>query len=58
MSHNHTFSRLTPSLSSMFKQAIPAAPPPVLTILISSNFLPATRKALVAAAPTTMAVPC
>ena len=37
---------------------MPAAPPPTLTILMSSNDLPARRSALVAAAPTTMAVPC
>ena len=42
----------------MFRHAIPAAPPPVDTILISSNALPATCSALVAAAPTTIAVPC
>ncbi len=42
----------------MSRQAIPAAPPPVETTLISSKSLPATRSALVAAAPTTMAVPC
>ena len=33
------FSRLTPSLTSMLRQAIPAAPPPVETTLMSSNFL-------------------
>ena len=37
---------------------MPAAPPPVETILTSSKRLPATRSALVAAAPTTIAVPC
>jgi hypothetical protein len=37
---------------------MPAAPPPVETTLMSSNRLPATIIALVAAAPTTMAVPC
>ena len=34
------FRAFTPSFSSMFRQAIPAAPPPVLTILMSSKFLP------------------
>ncbi len=42
----------------MLRQAIPAAPPPVETILTSPNAFPATRSAFVAAAPTTMAVPC
>ena len=42
----------------MSRQAMPAAPPPVETTLISSKRLPATFSALVAAAPTTMAVPC
>jgi hypothetical protein len=42
----------------MLRHAIPAAPPPVETTLMSSNRLPAIRSALVAAAPTTMAVPC
>ena len=37
---------------------MPAAPPPVETTLTSSNALPATCSALVAAAPTTIAVPC
>ena len=58
MSHSHTFSRRTPSFSSMFRQAMPAAPPPVETTLIASNVRPVTRSALVAAAPTTIAVPC
>ena len=58
MSQSQMFSRFTPSFSSMLRQAMPAAPPPVETILMSSKRLPATRSALVAAAPTTMAVPC
>ena len=58
ISQSQTFSRFTPSFSSMFKQAMPAAPPPVDTTLISSNRFPATCSALKAAAPTTMAVPC
>ena len=58
MSHNHTFSRFTPSLSNILRHAMPAAPPPVETILMSSKALPATSKAFVAAAPTTIAVPC
>ena len=37
---------------------MPAAPPPVETILTSSIFFFATRSALIAAAPTTIAVPC
>ncbi len=49
-SHSETFSRLTPSFTSRFRQAMPAAPPPVDTILMSSMSLPATRSALVAAA--------
>ena len=41
-----------------YQHPMPAAPPPVETMRISLNFLPATCSALVAAAPTTMAVPC
>ncbi len=52
------FSRLTPSFTSISRQAMPAAPPPVETTLMSPNVLPATIIAFVAAAPTTMAVPC
>ena len=37
---------------------MPAAPPPVETILMSSIFFFATLSALIAAAPTTIAVPC
>ncbi len=42
----------------MSRQAIPAAPPPVETTLMSPNDFRATWSAFVAAAPTTMAVPC
>ncbi len=58
MSQSQMFSRFTPSFISMLRQAIPAAPPPVETTLISAKALPATISALVAAAPTTIAVPC
>ena len=58
MSQSQMFSRRAPSFSSMLRQAMPAAPPPVETILTSSKRLPATCSALVAAAPTTIAVPC
>ncbi len=58
MSQSQMFSRFAPSLISMLRQAIPAAPPPVETILTSPIGLSATRSALIAAAPTTMAVPC
>ena len=57
-SQSQTFSRLRPSFSSILRQAIPAAPPPVDTTLISAKDFPARRSALVAAAPTTIAVPC
>ena len=38
--------------------AVPAAPAPVITTLISEIFLFTTLKALVKAAKTTIAVPC
>ncbi len=57
-SQSHTFSRRTPSASSMLRQAIPAAPPPVETTRTSSHRRSVRISALSAAAPTTIAVPC
>ena len=47
-----------PSATSMSRQAMPAAPAPVVASFTSSIFLPATSSALSTAAPTMMAVPC
>jgi hypothetical protein len=51
-------SRGAPIAINMLRQAMPAAPAPRATMRISSSFLPATRRALVAAAAATIAVPC
>jgi len=40
------------------RHAIPAAPAPLTTILISSNFLPVISTALIKPAKQTIAVPC
>ena len=42
----------------MSRQAMPAAPAPLVASLTSSIFLPATCRALITAAPTMIAVPC
>jgi hypothetical protein len=47
-----------PSATSMSRQAMPAAPAPVVASFTSSIFLPATSSALSTAAPTMIAVPC
>ena len=47
-----------PAVISILMMAVPAAPGPFRTIWTSSIFLPTTRRALMRAAVTTMAVPC
>ena len=52
------FSFLAPITIIIFKQAIPAAPAPKATILISEKDFFATINAFDAAAAATIAVPC
>ncbi len=52
------FSGLTPSATSMSRQAMPAAPAPVVATFTSPIFFPATSSAFSTAAPTMIAVPC
>ena len=49
---------LAPAVISILMMAVPAAPGPFRTMWTSSIFLPTTRRALMSAAVTTMAVPC
>ena len=52
------FSRRTPRPTSIFRQAIAAAPAPEQTSLMSSIFLPTSSSPLSSAAAAMMAVPC
>ena len=56
LSHITTF--LRPMLIRSLTIAVPAAPAPEVTILISSMFLPTTLRALIRAASVITAVPC
>ena len=47
-----------PAASIRVTIAVPAAPAPATTTRTSASFLPTTRRALVSAASTTIAVPC
>ena len=49
---------LTPIFKRCLAMAMPAAPAPFITTLISSNFLPTSFKALISPAATITAVPC
>ena len=55
---SHTTTSRAPACSSRVRIAVPAAPAPDITMRTSGSFLPTTRRALVSAARTTMAVPC
>ena len=57
-STSHMFSRLAPMETSRLRHAMPAAPPPVETSLISESSLSTMRSPFRNAAAVTIAVPC